>query len=50
MALERCMKYKCKICPKKVECDEKLKKEMLTYFPFENLKEILEKKNGDKTQ
>ena len=38
---ERCMKYKCKVCPKKVECDQKQKEERLTYRPFENLYKIL---------
>lgn len=47
MTYEICMKYKCKVCPKKAECDEKLKNERLTYKPFENLKELLEKKYGN---
>lgn len=42
----RCMKYKCKVCPKEPQCTEKLKQERLTYRPFENLKEILEAKRG----
>lgn len=41
----RCMKYKCKVCPKNVECTEKQKQERLMYRPFENLLEIL--KQGD---
>lgn len=44
MSYALCMKYKCKVCPKKIECDKKLLEERLTYKPFENLKEILEKK------
>lgn len=48
MKFARCMKYKCKICPKKIECDEKLKNEQLTYRPFENLLEILKMKRNNK--
>lgn len=42
------MKYKCKICPKKLQCDEKLKQERLMYRPFENIKEFMEAKYGYK--
>ena len=42
----RCMKYKCKVCPKEQECTEKLKQERLMYRPFENLAEILKQKRG----
>ena len=42
------MKYKCKICPKVVSCEKKLKEERLMYRPFENLKEILEAKRDTK--
>lgn len=45
-AMNLCMKYKCKVCPKEQECSEKLKHERLMYRPFENLKEILEAKYG----
>lgn len=42
------MKYKCKICPKKLQCDEKLKAEHLMYRPFENIKEFMEAKRDSK--
>lgn len=38
------MKYKCKICPRKMECDKKQKEEHLMWRPFENLKEIIKEK------
>lgn len=44
MSYAVCMKYKCKSCPWKIECELKMIEERLTYKPFENLKEILEKK------
>lgn len=47
-----CLSYKCKICPKQLECDKKELKankryeaEPLLYKPFENLKEILNERN-----
>lgn len=46
--IEFCMKRKCKVCSKYETCDLKFKdKEILTYKPFENLFEILEKKKND---
>lgn len=45
---EFCIRYLCKLCPKKLECDKEIKHQRLMYRPFENLKKILEKKrNGD---
>jgi hypothetical protein len=47
MKYETCMKYKCKTCPAYIDCDkvEKLESQtILLYKPFENLKEILERK------
>ena len=41
---EKCMKYKCKTCPDKLKCDEKLQKEHLTWRPFEELPKILKEK------
>lgn len=38
------MRYKCKTCPQQIECFDKQKTMHLVYKPFENLKEILEKK------
>lgn len=46
---EICMKYKCKVCPEQLECEEKQKQERLLWKPFENLKEIMELKYGNKT-
>lgn len=49
MKYETCMKYRCKSCPAYTDCEkvEKLQSDMvLLYKPFENLKEILEKKRG----
>lgn len=47
--IEFCMQRKCKVCEKYLTCDLKYKqKDVLTYRPFENLKEIMENKsNGD---
>jgi hypothetical protein len=47
---ELCMRYKCKLCPKSVECENQMKEHHLMYKPFEKLNEILEQKYGDKTQ
>ena len=44
MNYERCMKYKCKICPKKFDCDKRIKEQHLTYRPFEDLPKILREK------
>lgn len=41
---EKCMKYKCKVCPNKLECDKKLKEEHLMWRPFEELPRILREK------
>lgn len=46
----RCMKYKCKDCPKRQDCDKQLNEERLTYRPFENLKQIMEQKYDHKTR
>lgn len=48
---EYCMKRKCKECKIYTECDLLIKQQWrLTYKPFENLKEIWERKlNGNKT-
>lgn len=35
MNYKRCMEKKCKTCNKKLICDKELKKEALTYKPFE---------------
>lgn len=49
--IEHCIKYKCKVCPRQVECEERQKQYRLLYRPFENLNEILEKKlNGNTTR
>lgn len=49
--IEFCMKRKCKVCQKYITCDLKFKdieNNVLTFRPFENLKEIMEKKqNGN---
>lgn len=50
MKYATCMKYKCKSCPAYTDCEkvEKLQSDMvLLYKPFENLKEILEKKRNE---
>ena len=44
MDFKICMVYKCKTCPIKKQCDAKIKEERLMFRPFENLKEILEKR------
>ena len=41
---EICMRYKCRTCPKKIKCDEELKKERLMWRPFEELPRILKEK------
>lgn len=49
--IEHCMQHKCKTCEKYVTCDLKYKqRDLLTYRPFENLKEIMEQKYGNKTR
>lgn len=50
--IEFCMQRKCKVCEKYLTCDLKYKeKDVLTYRPFENLKEIMEsKRNGNTPQ
>ena len=40
---EKCMQYKCKVCPKSRICEKNLTH--LTWRPFENLKEILDAKS-----
>lgn len=44
MTYEICMKYKCKTCPKQVECEQKQKQERLMYKPFIDLPKILKEK------
>lgn len=44
---EICMRYKCKNCPQKLDCDTELKefkKNHLVFRPFENLPQILKEK------
>ena len=43
---DKCMRYKCKTCPKKIECDKKLEIEHLTWRPFEELPKILKEKGN----
>lgn len=47
---ELCMRFLCKLCPKKLECDKKLEEERLMYKPFENLKELMRKKDGNSSR
>ena len=47
MNYKHCMKYKCKFCGDYLRCEKVLQLQneaVLLYKPFENLKEILEKK------
>ena len=50
--IEYCMQRKCKECKIYTECDLLIKQQWrLTYKPFENIKEIWERKlNGNKTR
>ena len=45
-----CMARKCKSCERRTTCDllENTYKERMTYRPFENIKELMEKKNGNR--
>lgn len=43
----KCLKYHCKDCKDKEQCEERLKQEQLTYKPFENLRHIMEVKRGN---
>lgn len=45
--ITKCIKYKCKTCPKFVECEKEQKETRLMYRPFENLAELLKQKRGD---
>lgn len=50
MEVEYCMKRHCKTCRRNTECDllQKTLYNRLMYKPFENLKQIMEAKNGNK--
>lgn len=49
MGLKYCMERKCKVCKKQDRCKQLdyVIQKRLTYYPFENLKKILEAKNGN---
>lgn len=44
MTYEICMKFKCKTCPKQVECEDRQKQYRLMYRPFADLPKILQDK------
>lgn len=43
----KCIKYHCKDCKDKEQCEDRQKQEHLTFRPFENIKAMLEVKRDN---
>lgn len=44
MTYERCMKYKCKVCEKNIECMQEYKADHLMWKPFVDLPKYIKEK------